>query len=56
MDYGLRPNPLYELMNTEQQVEFKNAYLKAIENTYLLQANNKILLPFRRMFMIGFKS
>ena len=34
MDYGLRPNPLYELMNTEQQVEFKNAYLDFMQQNH----------------------
>jgi trans-aconitate methyltransferase len=41
-------------MNAEQQIEFKNAYIKTIAHEYSVQTNNKILLPFKRIFMVGF--
>lgn len=42
-------------MDTENQAQFANAYVKAIAKKYPLRANNKILLPYRRIFMVGYK-
>ena len=50
---GLRS--VLSAMDTENQAQFANAYVKAIAKKYPLQANNKILLPFRRIFMVGYK-
>ena len=41
-------------MNAEHQRQFANAYIQAISKEYPLQQNHKILLPFKRIFMIGF--
>jgi len=49
---GLRP--VLSLMDNENQTQFNHAYIKVISEKYPLQANNKILLPFRRIFMIGY--
>ena len=35
------------------QAQFADAYIKAIAREYPRQTNNKILLPFRRIFMCG---
>jgi trans-aconitate 2-methyltransferase len=50
---GLRP--VLSAMNTDNQTQFANTYVSAIAKEYPLQSNNKILLPFRRIFMIGSK-
>ncbi len=50
---GLRP--VLSAMDTENQTLFSDAYVEAIANEYPMQANNKILLPFKRIFMIGYK-
>jgi len=42
-------------MGSENQTQFKNSYVKAMTMEYPLQENNKILLPFRRIFMVGSK-
>lgn len=47
---GLRS--VLSAMDSANQTQFANAYIKAIANEYPLQANNKILLPFRRVFMV----
>lgn len=49
---GLRP--VLNDMNNEQQLLFRDAYLKAIAKKYSSQANGKILMPFRRVFIIAF--
>lgn len=50
---GLRP--VLSTMDMENQAQFNDAYVNAIATEYPLQANNKVLLPFRRVFMVGFK-
>ncbi len=50
---GLRP--VLSAMDIENQDLFAKAYVKAIAKEYPLQVNNKVLLPFRRLFMVGFK-
>lgn len=52
--------PVLEVMDDENRDQFTKAYLSAITKEYPRQANHKILLPFRRIFMvaskIGFKT
>ncbi|MDX1900827.1 MAG: methyltransferase domain-containing protein [Gammaproteobacteria bacterium] len=48
---GLRP--VLSAMDMENQHKFSDAYVKAIAKEYPLQTNNKILLPFRRIFIVG---
>jgi len=50
---GLRP--VLSAMDSETQTQFRNAYIGAIAKEYPLQTNNKILMPFRRIFMVGIK-
>ena len=49
---GLRP--VLSAMDAENQERFKNAYIEAISEEYPLQANGKVLLSFKRVFMVGF--
>lgn len=49
---GLRP--VLSAMDTHNQNKFAKAYVKAIAKEYPIQTNNKILLPFRRIFMVGY--
>lgn len=49
---GLRP-VLTEMM-PDQQIEFKRAYIDQLKQYYPLQEDGKVLLPFRRLFMVGF--
>jgi len=48
---GLRP--VLSMMDADNQSEFMNAYIKAISTQYPIQENNKILLPYQRIFMTG---
>jgi trans-aconitate 2-methyltransferase len=48
---GLRP--VLSAMDSDYQAQFADAYIKAIAREYPRQTNNKILLPFRRIFMCG---
>jgi trans-aconitate 2-methyltransferase len=48
---GLRP--VLATMDLANQEQLAQAYVQAIAKKYPRQANNKILLPFRRLFMIG---
>jgi len=50
---GLRP--VLSAMDAETQNEFSRAYVEMVAKEYPLQVNHKILLPFRRIFMIGYK-
>jgi trans-aconitate 2-methyltransferase len=49
---GLRP--VLSSMDAQNQAKFSEAYLEAISKEYPLQSNGKVLLPFRRIFMMGF--
>ncbi len=49
---GLRP--VFVAMDPENQAEFKKAYLEAVTKAYPFQANGKVLLPFKRIFLVGF--
>lgn len=50
---GLRP--ILSAMDAEDQIEFSKTYIDAIQQAYPLQKNKQILLPFRRIFMVGYK-
>ncbi len=52
---GTALRPILSAMDDKNQNQFSNAYVQAIEAEYPLQENNKILLPFRRIFMVGYK-
>ena len=49
---GLRP--ILSAMDEINQEQFKNAYIDAIAQEYPLQYNGKVLLSYRRIFMVGF--
>lgn len=49
---GLRP--ILSLMNNGNKIIFSKAYIDAIANEYPQQENKKILLPFRRIFMVAY--
>jgi trans-aconitate 2-methyltransferase len=49
---GLRS--VLSAMDVDNQAKFANAYVKAIATEYPLQTNRKVLLPFRRIFMVGY--
>ena len=51
---GTALRPVLAALDTDDQMTFADAYVKAIAKEYPRQANNKILLPFRRIFMLGF--
>lgn len=48
---GIRP--ALSAMNAADQSEFEKNYIDMISKEYLPQANKKILLPFRRVFMVS---
>lgn len=50
---GLRP--VISLMDAENQSQFYHLYIEAIRKEYPMQINSKILLPFKRIFMISYK-
>lgn len=52
---GTALNALLTAMDVDNQIEFAHAYIDAISKAYPLQTNNKVLLPFRRVFMVGGK-
>jgi trans-aconitate 2-methyltransferase len=52
---GTALHVVFSLMNHEEQSEFSEAYISAIAKEYPLQENQKILLPFKRIFMVGIK-
>lgn len=51
---GLRP--ILTAMDSKNQHQFANAYVAALVKEYPVQMNNKILLPYRRIFMVGAKT
>ncbi len=48
---GLRP--ILTKMDQADQLEFEKAYVDAVSKEYPLQKNGKVLLPFRRLFMVA---
>jgi trans-aconitate 2-methyltransferase len=51
---GLRP--ILSAMDAENQAQFTKEYVNAIAQDYPLQANNRVLMSFKRVFMVGFKT
>jgi len=52
---GMRPY-LDCLSNDAEKVEFEKEVLSEIKNDYPLQKNGKVIFPFKRLFVIGYKS
>lgn len=52
---GTALRPVLSAMDADNQTQFAHAYLKAITEAYPMQKNKKILMPFRRIFMAGFR-
>lgn len=48
---GLRP--VLSLMDAEDQKQFANIFVHALAKEYPMQANKAVLLPYRRIFMVG---
>lgn len=53
---GTALRPVFSILPPKDQKQFADLYIKALAKAYPLQHNNKILLPFRRIFIIGFKT
>lgn len=51
---GLRPVLLQ--MDSVNQALFEKAYIEKIAKVYPIQANGKVLLPFKRIFLVGMSS
>jgi trans-aconitate 2-methyltransferase len=51
---GLKPY-LERLDDDSEKKEFEGEVLKEIRNAYPIQKNGKVLLPFKRLFFIGYK-
>jgi trans-aconitate 2-methyltransferase len=52
---GLKPY-LEKLDNDSDINQFEKNVLTGIEESYSTQKNGKVLLPFKRLFFIGYKS
>lgn len=52
---GLRPY-LNRLESDDEKNIFENEILEKIETKYSKQKNGNIILPFKRLFFIGYKS
>ena len=50
---GLRP--IFSNMDSLSRDKFSKAYLDALSQAYPLQANSMVLLPYRRIFMLGLR-
>jgi trans-aconitate 2-methyltransferase len=49
--------PYLEKLNTEnEKQELKNDILDECKNNYKIQSNGKVLFPFKRMFIIAYKT
>jgi trans-aconitate 2-methyltransferase len=48
---GLRP--VLSVMDRENQTLFADIFVKALAEAYPRQANKNVLLPYRRVFMVG---
>lgn len=51
---GLKPY-LNKLDNDFEKKEFEKEVLRKVQNTYSKQKDGKVLLPFKRLFFIGYK-
>ena len=52
---GAALRPFIDRLNEEEQEFFMNVVMKNLEIEYHYQANEKILFPFKRLFLIGQK-
>ena len=52
---GLKPY-LEKLEDDTEKKAFEEEFMKKIKNAYPMQKNGKVLLPFKRLFFIGYKS
>ena len=52
---GTALRPVLSAMDTDDQSKFASVYIKTIAKAYPIQKNNKILLPFQRIFMMGYR-
>lgn len=50
---GTGLSPVLAAMDISHQKQFADAYLNAVSKEYLQQKNTKILLPFRRFFIVA---
>lgn len=46
--------PVLSAMDAGNQIAFAKAYINAIAQEYPLQANENVLFPYKRVFMVGF--
>jgi trans-aconitate 2-methyltransferase len=53
---GTALRPVMAIMNDENQKKFAEMYVHALAKEYPPQINNKIFLPFRRIFVVGVKN
>ena len=51
---GMKPY-LDNLNDTKEKIEFENEVVTEIKCHYPIQKNGKVLFPFLRLFMIGYK-
>jgi len=47
--------PYLDCLQDKEKILFENEVLSEIKRYYPVQNNSKILFPFKRMFMIGYK-
>jgi Trans-aconitate methyltransferase len=52
---GTALRPILSAMDESNTAQFTKAYIEAIANNYPLQANRKVLMPFKRLFMLGYR-
>jgi trans-aconitate 2-methyltransferase len=52
---GTALRPVLSAMDEASAEQFAKIYLEAIVNAYPLQINHKVLLPFSRLFIVGYR-
>lgn len=52
---GTALRPVLSAMDEPSAVQFAETYIEAISQAYPLQINHNVLLPFRRLFMVGYR-
>ena len=50
---GLKP--YLDCLKDKEKQEFENGVLAEIKGDYPIQNNGKVLFPFKRLFMIGYR-
>ena len=53
---GTALRPVLTAMDANNKTLFRDAYIQAISKKYPIQSNGKILLPYKRLFLVGFKN